>query len=89
VSEQEKQPIDVAGILAVFVDQLSGIAWSKLGLQPDPMTGSIHQDMAQAKLAIDTCADLVKHLEPQLDDEDRRHLQNLIRDLRINYVNRS
>jgi hypothetical protein len=89
VSEQEKQPVDVAGLLAVFIDQLAGIAWAKLGLQPDPITGAIHPDMVQAKLAIDSTADLVKHLEPQLDDDDRRQLQNLVRDLRINYVNRS
>lgn len=84
-----KEPIDVYAVLAVFVDQLASIAWQKLGLQHDPITGKLEQDIDQAKVAIDATAGLVLHLEGQLDDEDKRRIHSLLRDLKVNYVQRS
>ncbi len=86
---QPAEPILVASVLAMMVEQLAMISWAKLGLQPDPITGKIETDLTQAKLAIDTCADVIHRLQPELDAEDKRHMENLLRDLRINYVNRS
>lgn len=70
----------------VMVDQMASIAWQKLGLQPDPMTGKLVKDLAEAKVAIDVTAGLAGFIEPHLDDEDKRRIHSLIRDLRINYV---
>ncbi len=90
MSDQEKaQPIDVYQVLAIMVDQLAELAWQKMGLKSDPLTGQIEKDLEQAKAAVDSAAQLASFLEPQLDDADRRQIQNLVRDLRVNYVEKS
>ncbi len=73
-------------MIMIMVDQMASLAWQKLGLQPDPMTGKLHKDIAEAKVAIDVTAGLAGFIEPQLDEEDKRRIHSLIRDLRINYV---
>ena len=89
-AEAEPKPIDVFEAIAQMVDLLSSIAWQKMGLQNDMVTGKIHKDLGQAKAAVDATAALVTILEPALDEEkDKREVQNLVRDLRINYVQKS
>lgn len=80
------EPLDVFTVLATMVEQMAHIGWQKLGLQPDYLTGKIHKDLVQAKVAIDTAADLAAIIEPQLDADDKRQIQGLIRDLRMNFV---
>lgn len=87
--EAERQPLDVFGVLAVTVEQMASIAWQKMGLQPDFVTGKIEKDMAQCKTAVDATAALAALLEPSLDESDRRQLQNLVRDLRMNFMEKS
>jgi len=84
-----REPIDVYQVLAALIEQLASISWQKLGLQPDIMTGQIHQDITQARTAIDATAKLCEVLEPGLDDEDKRRLQGMVRDLRINWVEKN
>ena len=76
-------------MVAIMLDQLASMGWQKLGLQPDPMTGKMEASLSQAKAAIDAAAALAAILEPQLDESDRREVQNLIANLKINYVERS
>lgn len=90
MAEQETPgPIDVHVVLALMVDELASIAWQKMGLQPDMLTGKIEPDLSQAKVAIDAVAQLIPHFEPKLEDDDRRRIQNLQSDLKINYVQRA
>ena len=84
-----REPIDVNEVLAALVEQMASISWQKLGLQPDIMTGQIHQDLAQARTAIDATAKLSEVLETSLDDEDKRRIHGLVRDLRINWVEKN
>ncbi len=72
--------------LAVILDQMSSVAWQKLGLQPDMVTGKIEPDLTQARVAIDVVGFLASQLETQLDEEDKKHIHSLVRDLKINYV---
>lgn len=88
-AEKERKPIDVYEFLGVMLEQISSIAWQKLGLQPDIITGKLEPDLAQAKTAIDVTAELVKAIESQLDDEDKRRVQGLVRDLRVNWVHKN
>lgn len=81
-------PLDVYEVLAVMLDQAASLAWQKMGLQPDMMTGKVHQDLAQCKAAIDAASALAAVVEPKLDEDDRRQIQNLLRDLRVNYAQR-
>ncbi len=72
--------------IAVVLDQMAGVAWQKLGLQPDIVTGKIEPDLDQARVAIDIVSFLAGKLEPQLDADDQRTIQSLVRDLKINFV---
>ncbi len=83
---QERSAPTIYDHLAILLDQLSGVAWQKLGLQPDMVTGKIEPDLAQARVAIDVVGYLASQLETQLDEDDKKHLQSLVRDLKINYV---
>lgn len=91
MSDQEtpKGPLDVYEMLAIIVEQLASVSWQKLGLQPDIMTGQIHQDLVQARTAIDATAKLAEVLESNLDDEDKRRVNGMVRDLRINWVEKN
>ena len=80
------EPLNVYAVLAVMLDQMSAIAWQKMGLRPDPFTGTMERDLAQARAAIDVAEMMMKTLEGQLDEEDRRQTHNLMRDLKVNYV---
>ena len=88
-SDQPSKPLSIYDILAILIEQISSVSWQKLGLQPDSITGQIGVDLVEAKVAIDVTASLVQQLESQLDEEDRRKLHSLVRDLRINYVQKS
>ena len=93
MSEQdEQQPqgpgkaISVYDVVVAMVDQMAALAWQKLGLQPDMLTGNIESDFDEAKVAIDLTSHLAMFIEPRLDEDDKRELHNLIRNLRLNYV---
>lgn len=89
-NDQKAVPISVYGAIAQTIEFIAALAWQKMGLQPDLVTGKIEPDMAQAKVAVDTVASLAEILEPHLDDEsDKVSVKNLVRDLRINYVEKS
>ncbi|MBN9500597.1 MAG: hypothetical protein BGO01_13540 [Armatimonadetes bacterium 55-13] len=89
MSENETpQPVDFNAFLVEMIDMAAAIAWSKLGLQPDIRSGKIEPDLSQAKLAIDTIAQLSSLIEPQLDDEAKRQMGNLVGNLRINFVSK-
>lgn len=80
------EAFDVYSVVAVMVDQMAALAWQKMGLQADPLTGKIEKDIEQARTAIDIVGELCKHIEGRLDGEDLRQIQNLQRDLKINFV---
>jgi Domain of unknown function (DUF1844) len=82
-------PPTVFDHVAVIVQQMAQVAWQKMGLQTDSITGKLEVNLAEAKVAIDVVVKLGAILEPELDDSDRRQLQGLIRDLRINFVQKN
>jgi hypothetical protein len=88
-SQAQAEPLSVYVLITTMVDQFATVAWQKLGLQPDLLTGRIHKDLPEAKIAIDLATHLAAFLEPRLDDEDKRRIHNLVRDLRLNYVQAS
>lgn len=88
-SGETAKPIEVLEYLSVIVDQMASIAWAKLGLQPDPITGVMGLDLEQARTAIDAVSALAPILESNLSEEDKRQVQNVVRDLKLNYLNKS
>ena len=88
--KSEPQPIDVPAVVVQTMDFFAALAWQKLGLQPDMGTGKTEMDLKQARLAIDATAALAGVIEPELEDEaDKRNVHNIVRDLRINFVEKS
>lgn len=85
-SESALPEMDVFGLLKTTIGLLSNGAWGWLGLSPNPFTGKMERDMAQAKIAIDSVAYLVSQLDSHLEDAERREMQNVVSMLRVNYV---
>lgn len=84
-----EEPLSVYMLLAVSLDQFASVANQKMGLQVDPITGKLDRDLKQAKIAIDVANRLVEAMDPELDEEDRRQVQALLSDLRLNFVRQS
>lgn len=76
-------------IISYMLEQIAQVSWSKLGLQPDIITGKLETNLTEAKVGIDLVVHLASVLEPQLDEEDRRRIHGMVRDLRINYVQKT
>jgi len=83
------EPVNVYDVIMFMTDQMTALAWQKLGLQPDMVTGQIAKDLEQAKVAIDLTTHLASFIEPRLDEESKRRMHNIVRDLRINYVEKA
>lgn len=89
MSESPSTP-SVYDHLLVMFEQMVVVAWAKLGLRHDPISGKLDPNIAEAKVAIDVVTYIGTQLEQQLEDEgDRRQIQNVMRDLKINFVQRS
>ncbi len=80
---------DVRSVLALFLGELRNLAWLRMGLVANPMTGVIETDLAQAKMAIDTVSYLAEQLEPHVAPEERLPLKAMVSDLRLNFVEQS
>jgi hypothetical protein len=79
----------VADVVRMTLSLLHDKAWVSMGLLANPATGRVEQDLAEARRAIDVVVDLVKHLEPLAAAEEKREMQVLLSNLRINYVRQS
>lgn len=90
-SEQQvpQEPVDVVTVVLWMVQELQAQAWIKMGLWKDPVTDQMVTDLPQAKIAIDSVAALVEVVRPHLSDEQRREMERLLTDLRLNFVQRS
>lgn len=92
MSDQESsqsKSIDVQSLALVALEQFNEIAWVKLGLHPDPLSGTLEMNLSDARFAIDLASSMSQVIEKDLDDEDRRRLQSMLRDLKLNYVSKS
>lgn len=80
---------DVYTVLAMFLGELRNLAWLRMGLVANPVTGQIERDLAQAKTAIDTVAFLATQIEGIVPPEERLPLRALVSDLQINFIEQS
>lgn len=80
---------DVYTILAMFLGELRNLAWIRMGLVANPLSGVIERDLAQARVAIDTAAFIASRLEPIVPAEERLPLRALVSDLQMNFVEQS
>lgn len=89
--DEDMAPLEVTvqGVLRFAIEMLSNRAWVSMGLTPNPMTGKIEKDIAEAKRAIDILGDLARHAEPGAEPDERRDLRNMLADLRVNFIRQS
>ena len=87
--EESSEIPDVRSVLALFMGELRNLAWLRMGLVANPMTGEIEKDLAQAQLAINTVGFLADQLEPHVAPEERLPLKAMVSDLRLNFVEQS
>ena len=80
-----KEP-DLPVLFVWFISMLSGKTWEYLGLIMNPETKEINKDLKKAKIAIDTVAFLYNQIKDDLNPEDFKRIENLLANLRMNYV---
>jgi hypothetical protein len=78
--------LDVYSLLGLLVGLVAEKAWQTLGLRTRPGTDKIETDFNQARVAIDVVGFIVEKLQPRLPDDEKRHLEGLVADLKLNYV---
>lgn len=79
-------PLDAAAIIQWCVSVLAATAWQSMGLIPHPDTKQIQRNLNDARLAIDSTAALVEVVKSHLPDKQRREIEALLTDLRVNFV---
>ena len=78
--------LDTYSLLGLFLGLLAEKAWQTMGLRTKPGTDKTETDFDQARVAIDTVDFLVEKVQPRLPDDERRRLEGLAADLKLNYV---
>jgi len=78
--------LDTYLLLRFFISVLSEKAWQDMGLRVKPGTDKAEKDMLKAKTAIDSIEFLINTLEPQLQEDEKSSLRNLLADLKINFA---
>lgn len=81
--------ITVYGLLRMSIGMYAEQAWIHMGVRMDPSKQRTEQNLPLAKVAVDTVAFLVEQLQPDLTPEEKREVDQLVANLRINYVQRS
>ncbi len=71
---------------ATFVYSLNTQALLFLGKIPNPMTGKYEKDVNMAKYLIDTIDMLSKKTEGNLDDNEKKLVENILYDLRMAFI---
>lgn len=87
--EEALPPLDVYALLRYCIGLLHGHAWQSMGLIVNPATKQATKDLEQARMAIDCVAFMVSQLEAKADDQERKQLQSLVGDLRMNFIQQS
>lgn len=82
----EEQLADTASLLRWMIGVLGGSAWQNMGLVPNPASKKVERNLDDARLAIDAVASLIEHLKPRVDEHERRELDTLLANLRLNFV---
>ncbi len=78
--------VDARAVVLTCISLLASKAWEAMGLVPDPATKKLERHLDEARLAIDAAAALVDMIKEQLQDRERRELETLLTNLRLNYV---
>ncbi|MBN2072218.1 MAG: DUF1844 domain-containing protein [Candidatus Krumholzibacteriota bacterium] len=72
-------------LLAMF----QALALQQLGKLMNPISGKVERDLQQAKITIDMIGMIQKKTEGNLKDSEKKMIENILLDLRMNYVDES
>jgi hypothetical protein len=78
--------LDTYTTLKLFLSILAGQTWRKMGLVVDPQTNKVEKDMDQARVAIDCFQLILKRIEGNLTEDEKKKLTGLLSDLQLNFV---
>ena len=89
MTENTKKPADFAMPeinFTTFVLSLNSSALVHLGIQNDPLSGGLSENLPVAKQTIDILAMLEAKTKGNLNDEERRLITHVLYELRMLYV---
>jgi hypothetical protein len=78
--------LPVGALILTCISLLASKAWEAMGLVPDPATKRIERHLEEAQAAIDAAAALAELIRGKLDDAERRDVDTLLMNLRLNFV---
>lgn len=78
----EKETALFMGLVLMF----HNAAMQHMGKVKNPLTDKVERDLEQAQFAIDTLDVLAARTKGNLGEEENRLLTNVIRELKLNYV---
>lgn len=84
-AEAESLP-DAMTLVGTCLSLLAARAWQAMGLVPDPATKQVERKLDDAQLAIDAAAALADIIRPRVAERERREIEALITNLRLNFV---
>lgn len=71
-----------------FITTLALQATIALGSAPNPATNKTEEDLTQAKFLIDTLGMLKEKTKSNLSDDETKLLENILYELRMQYINK-
>jgi hypothetical protein len=77
---------DALALVTTCISLLAAKAWEAMGLVPNPQTKQIERKLDDAQLAIDAASALVDLVRPKVSDAERREIETLLTNLRLNFV---
>jgi hypothetical protein len=77
---------NVPSLVLTCISLFASKAWETMGLVPDPETRQIERKLDDAQLAIDAASALSELMRSRVSAEERRELETLLANLRINFV---
>jgi hypothetical protein len=76
-------------LLVSFLGVLAAKAWEGMGLVAAMGTGTVAKDLGSARLAIDAYSAVFDLVRGRLQDAQRREMETLLMNLRVNFVDKS
>lgn len=80
--------VDVFDMLRASIGLFIQEAWYALGVQARPGTNEVTTDLRCARVAIDTTQALIEQLGDEATDEEKREFEQVLANLRLNFVRR-
>lgn len=79
-------PATVDDAAQAAIGHFTRLAWENMGLVPGVRSKEIREDLAEARRAVDAVDFLARMLEGRLTGVQKRELDNIVSDLKINVV---